>query len=241
MKKIMLGLTVILGIGLAGCSEEVNSVDNKEIKVSSDGVFEITGTAKKSSLFFVNDQLITSANQDKDGNYKVNVQLNEVVPEVNFKIKYSNDELLNEILKLDVSDLEEQITKESIDEELRLEKEALEKELAEKEKIEKEVAREKERLENSDITKLSNDPTTEQVATLNNLMNQKFKQDYPYKGSKIHSVLGVIQPWTSVDDYWFYKTEATIVNAFNAEQKVIIEVTITPTDASSGLVEIIDY
>ena len=72
-------------------------------------------------------------------------------------------------------------------------------------------------------------------------MNQKFKQDYPYKGSKIHSVLGVIQPWTSVDDYWFYKTEATIVNAFNAEQKAIIEVMITPTDASSGLVEIIDY
>lgn len=97
------------------------------------------------------------------------------------------------------------------------------------------------RAKEADIRNLSAEPTDAQRATLNDLMKQKFKQDYPYKGSKIHSTLGVIQGWTELNGTWFYKAEATIVNAFDAEQEATIEVIITPTDAASGLVEINAY
>ncbi len=92
-----------------------------------------------------------------------------------------------------------------------------------------------------DITNLSSDPSDEQRMILQDLAKQKFEQDYPYKGSKIHSIAGVIQPWTQNGDAWFYKAQATVVNAFGAEQDCVIEVTITPTGASSGNVELIAY
>lgn len=92
-----------------------------------------------------------------------------------------------------------------------------------------------------DITKLSTDPTIEQQTTLSNLAQQQFESMFPYKGSKMKSIMGVIQPWTAVDDHWFYKVEATVVNAFGAEQDTVVEVTIVPTGAQSGQVSIINY
>lgn len=92
-----------------------------------------------------------------------------------------------------------------------------------------------------DITKLSTDPTIEQQTTLSNLAQQQFDSMFPYKGSKMKSIMGVIQPWTAVDDHWFYKVEATVVNAFGAEQDTVVEVTIVPTGAQSGQVSITNY
>lgn len=97
------------------------------------------------------------------------------------------------------------------------------------------------RVKDADIRNLADEATDSQRETLKNLMTQKFKQDYPYKGSKVHSALGVIQDWTQLNDSWFYKAEATIVNEFGAEREVNLEVLITPTDANSGTVEIITY
>lgn len=97
------------------------------------------------------------------------------------------------------------------------------------------------RAKDADIRNLADEATDSQRETLKNLMTQKFKQDYPYKGSKVHSALGVIQDWTQLNDSWFYKAEATIVNEFGAEREVNLEVLITPTDANSGTVEIITY
>lgn len=94
---------------------------------------------------------------------------------------------------------------------------------------------------NNDITILSTEPTEEQRLILNDLAKQKFEQDYPYKGSKLHSIVGVIQDWTQNGDAWFYKCDATIVNAFGTEQDAVVEFTITPTDASSGNVEMLAY
>lgn len=92
-----------------------------------------------------------------------------------------------------------------------------------------------------DIRELSDDPTTEQTAILNNLADQQFEQQYPYKGSKIHSITGVIQPWTKLNNAWFYKAEATIVNAFDAKRDATIEIKITPTAENAGNVQITDY
>ena len=53
--------------------------------------------------------------------------------------------------------------------------------------------------------------------------------------------LGVLQDWTEKDGEWFYKTEATIANGFDAKRSANVEVHIKPTSATSGEVTIIDY
>lgn len=95
--------------------------------------------------------------------------------------------------------------------------------------------------ENSDITKLADEATSGQADILNELALQQFDKSYPYKGSKLHIVLGRIQDWTQKDGKWFAKFDATIVNAFDAERKTNVEVTIEPATASSGYVSFLDY
>lgn len=95
--------------------------------------------------------------------------------------------------------------------------------------------------ETSDITQLSPQPSSEQISILDNLADQQFKEDYPYKGSKIHKVLGLIQDWTTSDDEWYYKAEATIVNENGAERKVNVEIYIAPTGSQTGVVSIVAY
>ncbi|OJG43693.1 hypothetical protein RV02_GL002077 [Enterococcus gilvus] len=95
--------------------------------------------------------------------------------------------------------------------------------------------------EDSDITKLADGATSGQADILNELALQQFDKSYPYKGSKLHIVLGRIQDWTQKDGKWFAKFDATIVNAFDAERKTNVEVTIEPATASSGYVSFLDY
>lgn len=122
----------------------------------------------------------------------------------------------------------------------KAEKEAADAAKAEAEKKDAE-AKAAEDAKKKDITVLSNDPTIEQRTILNDLAQQQFEQQYPYKGSKIHSIMGVIQDWTQKDGGWYYKAEATIANAFNAERDTTVEITITPVSSNSGNVTIIDY
>lgn len=100
-------------------------------------------------------------------------------------------------------------------------------------KVEKEQAK--------DITRLATKPTSEQEVILTQLAEQTFPQKYPYKGSKIHSILGVIQPWTQDGADWYSKYKATIVNAFGAKRDATLEIKITPTSANSGNVSFTDY
>lgn len=104
---------------------------------------------------------------------------------------------------------------------------------SEKAKVESEQA--------SDITRLSEKPTDEQSAVLTQLANQTFSKKYPYKGSKIHTILGNIQPWTKDGNVWFAKYEATIANAFNAKRDATLEIRITPLSRDSGNVSFEDY
>ncbi|EEU85744.1 hypothetical protein [Enterococcus faecalis] len=93
----------------------------------------------------------------------------------------------------------------------------------------------------NDITKLADEPTLEQQTVLDTLAKHQFNDMYPYKGSKMHSIIGVIQPWTQKDGKWYQKVSATIVNAYGAKREANVEIHITPQSADSGLVEIIDY
>jgi hypothetical protein len=88
---------------------------------------------------------------------------------------------------------------------------------------------------------LNDKPSVEQKAILQELAESYFKELYPYKGSKIHSVLGVIRNWTKDKEHWFYKAEATIVNEFGAEKSTVIEISVEPTGVDSGIVSIIEY
>lgn len=95
--------------------------------------------------------------------------------------------------------------------------------------------------ETNDITVLSENPSSGQLAILDDLANQQFKEEFPYKGSKLHRIMGVMQKWTSVDGEWFYKAEATIVNGFGAKESKNVEIYITPTGPDTGLVRINAY
>lgn len=92
-----------------------------------------------------------------------------------------------------------------------------------------------------DITKLSSEPTSKQQTTLRVLGKQAFEQQYPYKGSKMHSIMGIIQDWTQKGDVWFFKCEATIVNEYGAELETVVEITIEPTGPESGNVTVLHY
>lgn len=98
-----------------------------------------------------------------------------------------------------------------------------------------------EKIQSSDITKLADTPSSEQEDILDELALQQFNKTYPYKGSKIHSILGVIQDWTQKDGSWYYKSEATIVNEFGAERNANVEIHITPIGPDTGMVTILDY
>lgn len=118
---------------------------------------------------------------------------------------------------------------------------AASQEASEAEKKASEESKAAEEQRNKDITIMADEPTSEQAITLTQLAQQRFDEVYPYKGSKIHSVLGVIQDWTQKDGSWYYKSEATIVNAFGAERKATVEINISPVGPDSGNVSIIDY
>ena len=93
----------------------------------------------------------------------------------------------------------------------------------------------------ADITVLTDNPSSEQISILDELARAQFNEEFPYKGSKIHTLMGVIQDWTVSGDEWFYKAEATIVNEAGAERKVNVEIYIAPLSADSGVVTITAY
>lgn len=95
--------------------------------------------------------------------------------------------------------------------------------------------------DDGDITKFSSEPTSKQQTTLRVLGKQAFEQQYPYKGSKMHSIMGIIQDWTQKGDVWFFKCEATIVNEYGAELETVVEITIEPTGPESGNVTVLHY
>lgn len=85
-------------------------------------------------------------------------------------------------------------------------------------------------------------PDSSQEAILDELTNTSFSEKYPYKGSKMNNILGVIQPWTSTDNKtWYKKVEAVIVNEFGAKRNVNLEIHVTPTGSNTGVVDFIDY
>lgn len=227
---------------LVGCSKKDEvTLDTDEITVSETGEFQITGNSKKNSSFYINDQIITSKEQDKNGKYTVRVKMGIPEESANFKIKYLNDELLNRKIKFNTTDFEnnlkaatEQATKDSIELETQ-------KSIAKEEKENQREDKIKKRKEDSDITKMSETPTLEQEEVLDRLAKQQFEAEFPYKGSKMHTFKGVIQKWTMTDNKWYYKVEATIVNEYGAKKDSNLEVHITPISEDSGSVELVSY
>ena len=119
-------------------------------------------------------------------------------------------------------------------EEIRQEEEEKEKQ----EKQKKEEQEEKERAERANIMNLTGEATSEQKAVLNDLAKQQFDEMFPYKGSKIKTVLGVSKDWRAINDEWYYRADAVIVNEFGAEMETQVIITIVPETESSGYVTI---
>lgn len=242
MKKRLFFLVFTSVLVFTGCAkkEEV-TLDADKVIVSKSGEFQLTGTSKQNSSFYVNDQMITSKEQEKDGKYTVTVKMDQPEEKATFKIKYLSEELLDRKITFDTSEFEkgikessEQATKDSVNKKTA---DSIRKE----EKTQKQEYEDNKRKEDSDITKLSETPTDDQKITLNGLAKQKFNTEFPYKGSKIHTLKGKIQDWTAVDNKWFYKAEATIVNEYGTKKESTVEVRITPINQDSGEVEMLEY
>ncbi|MFV0305986.1 MAG: hypothetical protein ACK5IC_10955, partial [Moheibacter sp.] len=100
-KLVVLFFSVIF---MAGCSnkEKETSIESTNIVVSENGEFVIKGTSKDNSSFYLNDQMIASKEQDKEGNFSVRAKMEIPETSANFKIKYLSEELLDETLTFDV-------------------------------------------------------------------------------------------------------------------------------------------
>ena len=118
------------------------------------------------------------------------------------------------------------------------EEEKRQEEIRQKEKQEKEEQEEKERAERANIMNLTGEATSEQKAVLNDLAKQQFDEMFPYKGSKINSILGVSKDWRAINDEWYYRADAVIVNEFGAEMETQVIIKIVPETESSGYVTI---
>lgn len=139
-----------------------------------------------------------------------------------------------------ISSSELQVIEESKEVERLAEEEAAAKakEEEEKAKADKKAKEEAERIERADIMNLEGEATTEQKAVLNDLAQQQFKEMFPYKGSKINSILGVSKDWRAIDGEWYYRADAVIVNAFDAKLETEVIIKIVPETESSGFVTI---
>lgn len=84
-------------------------------------------------------------------------------------------------------------------------------------KLEQEAKMKEEEQKKAEEAKL---PAGEKVVSL---CSERFEQTYPYKGSKVHSILGVISLDKSSESSRLYKVEVTIQNAYGAERKAIME------------------
>lgn len=118
------------------------------------------------------------------------------------------------------------------------EEEKRKEEEKEKQEKEEEAKEEKERAERANIMNLKGEATSEQKAILNDLAKQQFDEMFPYKGSKINSILGVSKDWRAINDEWYYRADAVIVNDFGAELETQVIITIVPETESSGYVTI---
>ncbi len=73
------------------------------------------------------------------------------------------------------------------------------------------------------------------------LCKKQFNQDYPYKGSKVHSIMGVIANNKRFDDSRFYKVEVTIENAYGASRKSVMECTVQKSGDSLQITSFFVY
>lgn len=221
-----------------------------QYNTDSDGLAVIAGTSMANAKITLepteNAEKNGFKNQDtsadSNGNFKFKVKLTENQSSEKFIIHATSKGLKKETRNITVlnnsksyNENQEKIKKRKADEEASKKAAEDAKKKAETESKTAEDAKKK------DITVLADKPTTEQETILNELAQQQFDKQYPYKGSKIHSIMGVIQNWTQHDGKWFYKAQATIANAFNAKRDANIEITIAPVTSDSGNVTIIDY
>ncbi|MEG0349539.1 hypothetical protein [Enterococcus sp.] len=139
-----------------------------------------------------------------------------------------------------ISSSELQVIEESKEVERLAEEEAAAKAKEEEEKAnaDKKAKEEAERIERANIMNLEGEATTEQKSVLNDLAQQQFKEMFPYKGSKINSILGVSKDWRAIDGEWYYRADAVIVNAFDAKLETEVIIKIVPETESSGFVTI---
>lgn len=62
------------------------------------------------------------------------------------------------------------------------------------------------------------------------LCERQFHRTYPFEGSKVHSILGVVANSRYGEDSRLYKVEVTIQNAFGANYKAVMECIVKKTD-----------
>lgn len=204
------------------------TLPNAKVTLVPDSIAKEEGFKKKSTK------------ADSKGTFKFSVDLTVEQELESFTLEANSKGLDKESFDVSVFNDSKAYTDKQAAIEKQKEKEDAEREA--KEKAEKEAeSKAAEEAKKKDITVLSDDPTFEQKTILSDLAQQKFEQQYPYKGSKIHSILGVIQDWIQYDGEWFYKAEATINNAFGAERDTTIEIRIEPVSPNSGNVTIMDY
>lgn len=200
------------------------SLDASEIESDTNGEAIIKGTTEPGAKVTVGLGVVgDSAESDTEGNFSLK-----------YKLSGDKDKDLTINSTLDQGTASAKVR-------IKQNPEIVKQNAMEKEANEVKDSNDKKEEEISDITQLAEVPTINQAITLQTLADQQFDATYPIKGSKMHSVLGILQDWTKNGDTWFYKVEGTIVNAFGAERNANIEVTITPTGPDSGIVDIIDY
>lgn len=233
LNSIMILVTLIFLAACGGEKKPLIELKSKDITISEQGTFSIEGTvAEKGTLVTLNGSPLI-IQPDDDGNFKNDVQMNDPIDSAELVAKHNSDSKTIKI-KFDTSKYKSAIEKAT-------EESKTQESIQEAEKQKEKADEEKNKAENEDITKLAENPTSEQTLLLQNLANQKFNQDYPYKGSKLHSLTGRIQNWTADGDRWFAKIKATIVNEYGAKRDATVEIFIVPTDTTSGEVTLDVY
>lgn len=69
------------------------------------------------------------------------------------------------------------------------------------------------------------------------MCDQAFHKMYPYRGSKVHSILGVHAIGRNGANKMVYKVDVTVQNAFGAEYGAVMECVVS-RDAGSNIIRV---
>ena len=206
-------LKILAGLGIKRIEKMPGEVTAGVVKLSADS--ETEDGVVNLVLTYKDNQLVRVANSDYTNIIYYSTSSNEIA------VTYpARQEIAN--AKLEVEKKQKAEAERKTQQDAQKAKEIAEAKAAEEAKVKAEADRKAQ----EEADRLAAEAKVPSASGTAELCEKQFHQRYPYSGSKVHSILGVIVNDKYSADSRLYKVEVTIENAFGASYKAVMECTV---------------